>query len=108
MIRNIIFDWSGTLVDDLPAVLKATNYVFQQAGLEVLTLDRFRAEFCLPFKQFYDRYTPDVPMAQLEAWFHGRYREVQDEVSELPHARDFLQLCCQRGIRTFLLVLGSR
>ena len=25
MIRNVIFDWSGTLVDDLPAVLKATN-----------------------------------------------------------------------------------
>ena len=32
MIRNIIFDWSGTLVDDLPAVWQATNYVLTQAG----------------------------------------------------------------------------
>ncbi len=31
MIRNIIFDWSGTLVDDLPAVWQATNYVLAQA-----------------------------------------------------------------------------
>ena len=31
MIRNIIFDWSGTLVDDLPAVWQATNYVLAQS-----------------------------------------------------------------------------
>ena len=34
MIRNIIFDWSGTLVDDLPAVWKATNYVLTRAELD--------------------------------------------------------------------------
>ena len=44
MIRNIIFDWSGTLVDDLPAVLAATNFVFEQCGVEALTLEKFRAE----------------------------------------------------------------
>src|SRR5207244_4312843 len=103
MIRNIIFDWSGTLVDDLPAVWKATNYVFQQAGLEALSLDGFRANFCLPFKEFYDRYTPHIPMADLEAWFHTHFREVQDEVEALPHARGFLELCSECGIRTFLL-----
>lgn len=103
MIRNIIFDWSGTLVDDLPAVWKATNFVFQKAGIGEFSLDRFRAEFCLPFKQFYDRYTSHLPIAQLEEWFHSRFREVQDEVVPLPHARDFLLLCRERRIRTFLL-----
>jgi phosphoglycolate phosphatase len=103
MIRNIIFDWSGTLVDDLPAVWQATNFVFRKAGLEEFTLDRFRAEFCLPFRGFYERYTPHVPADQLEEWFHGHFREVQDCVAELPHAREFLSLCRTRGIRTFLL-----
>jgi len=50
MIRNIIFDWSGTLVDDLPAVLAATNFVFAQCGVAAMSLEQFRAEFCLPFK----------------------------------------------------------
>ena len=36
MIRNIIFDWSGTLVDDLPAVWQASNFVFRQAGVPEL------------------------------------------------------------------------
>jgi len=40
MIRNIIFDWSGTLVDDLPAVWKATNYVLKQAERAEMSLEQ--------------------------------------------------------------------
>ena len=103
MIRNIIFDWSGTLVDDLPAVWEATNHVFAQSGIAPLSLEQFRAEFALPFTGFYQRYTPHVPMAQLEEWFHGRFREVQDSVEALPHALEFLKFCRARAVRTFVL-----
>jgi phosphoglycolate phosphatase-like HAD superfamily hydrolase/ADP-ribose pyrophosphatase YjhB (NUDIX family) len=103
MIRNIIFDWSGTLVDDLPAVLAATNFVFQQCGVQTLSLEKFRAEFCLPFKHFYDRFVPDVPLAELERSFHNHFRKVQDAVTPLPHAREFLLFCRERGLRTFVL-----
>jgi phosphoglycolate phosphatase len=103
VIRNIIFDWSGTLVDDLPAVWQATNFVLQQAGVPEMTLEQFRAEFSLPFRGFYDRFTPQVPLSQLEGWFHGRFREVQDSVVELPHAREFLEFCRARALRTFVL-----
>jgi phosphoglycolate phosphatase-like HAD superfamily hydrolase/ADP-ribose pyrophosphatase YjhB (NUDIX family) len=103
MIRNIIFDWSGTLVDDLPAVWQATNYVLAQAERPEMSLDQFRAEFCLPFTVFYDRHTPHVPLPQLESWFHSRFRQVQDSVCELPHARDFLEFCRAGKLRTFLL-----
>jgi phosphoglycolate phosphatase-like HAD superfamily hydrolase/ADP-ribose pyrophosphatase YjhB (NUDIX family) len=103
MLRNIIFDWSGTLVDDLPAVWKATNHVLEQAGKPCITLDTFRAEFCLPFTIFYDKHVPDITLDQLELWFHSRFRQVQDSVCALPHAREFLEFCRQRGLRTFLL-----
>ncbi len=103
MIRNVIFDWSGTLVDDLPAVWQATNYVLTQAQRPEMTLEQFRAEFCLPFTIFYDRHVPHVPMPQLEEWFHSRFRQVQDSVCALPHAREFLEFCRARKLRTFLL-----
>ncbi|HEY1490170.1 MAG TPA: NUDIX domain-containing protein [Verrucomicrobiae bacterium] len=103
MIRNIIFDWSGTLVDDLPAVLKASNFVLAQAGKPVMSLETFRAEFSLPFKNFYDRHTPHVPMPQLENWFHAGFKKAQASVVELPHARDFLEFCRAKKFRTFLL-----
>lgn len=103
MIRNIIFDWSGTLVDDLPAVWEASNYVLTQAGKPAMPLEQFRAEFCLPFTIFYDKHTPNVPMAQLEEWFHGKFRQVQSSVCALPHTEKFLQFCRSHKIRTFLL-----
>jgi phosphoglycolate phosphatase len=103
MIRNIIFDWSGTLVDDLPAVWQATNYVLTQAQRGEMSLEQFRAEFCLPFTIFYDRHISHIPLSQLEAWFHSRFKQVQASVCELPHARQFLEFCRGRKIRTFLL-----
>ena len=103
MIRNVIFDWSGTLVDDLPAVWEATNYVLAQAERPEMTLEQFRAEFCLPFTIFYDRHTPHVPLPQLEDWFHSRFRQVQGSVCELPHARDFLEFCRGSQLRAFVL-----
>ncbi|MGV3774290.1 MAG: NUDIX domain-containing protein [Verrucomicrobiales bacterium] len=103
MIRNIIFDWSGTLADDLPAVWQATNHVFRMAGVAEISIETFRAEFSLPFTKFYDRFIPHITMDVLEEWFHGKFKEVQDIVVELPHAREFLHLCRERQIRTFVL-----
>jgi ADP-ribose pyrophosphatase YjhB (NUDIX family) len=42
-------------------------------------------------------------MPQLEEWFHGHFRQAQDSVVELPFARDFLEFCRARNLRTFLL-----
>lgn len=108
MIRNIIFDWSGTLVDDLPAVWEATNHVLAQARRPVLTLEQFRAEFCLPFTIFYDKHVPHIPLPQLEEWFHGHFRKAQASVVELPHAREFLEFCRRRKLRTFVLSTVQR
>jgi phosphoglycolate phosphatase-like HAD superfamily hydrolase/ADP-ribose pyrophosphatase YjhB (NUDIX family) len=103
VIRNIIFDWSGTLVDDLPAVLAATNHVCKAHGVPQFTLDRFRAEFCLPFKDFYARFLPHVPLPELERAFHGHFTQAQYAVATLPHARDFLLFCRRRRLRCFVL-----
>ncbi|MGD1083652.1 MAG: NUDIX domain-containing protein [Verrucomicrobiota bacterium] len=103
VIRNIIFDWSGTLVDDLPAVLAATNHVCRQHGVPAFTLDRFRAEFRLPFKDFYDRFLPDVPLAELERSFHAHFTQAQHAVAELPRSRQFLLFCHRHHIRCFVL-----
>ena len=104
MIKNVIFDWSGTLVDDLPAVLDATNHVFAQAGLQPLSMEDFRREFSLPFAGFYKRFLPHVEPRQLEQWFHHRFSQVHSQlIQPIPHAREFLEFCSRSGMRTFVL-----
>lgn len=99
----MIFDWSGTLVNDLPAVWEATNAVFRRAGAPELTLDEFRREFCLPFVRFYKRRLSHVDMAQLEEWFHDAFRRVQAKIRPIPRAREFVEFCRRRGAKTLLL-----
>jgi phosphoglycolate phosphatase-like HAD superfamily hydrolase/ADP-ribose pyrophosphatase YjhB (NUDIX family) len=103
VILNVILDWSGTLVDDLRAVLEATNFVMRQAGVPEFSLEQFRAEFSLPYTEFYRRYTPHISTAQLEAWFFQHFPHVQHTIVELPHAREFLAFCRKNRLQTLLL-----
>ena len=103
MIRNVIFDWSGTLVDDLEAVWRSTNYTLQRSGVPEMSLAEFRAEFSLPFDEFYARVTPGVSLDQLEIWYKERFIEEQQSIRPLPHAEAFFKFCRSEGMETFLL-----
>jgi len=102
LIRNVILDWSGTLVDDLMPVLKTTNHVFSVFGLAPITLDEFRREFCLPIRKFYERRIPHVPQAKLEETFLTEYATVQDEIRLLPHTLEFLRFCAARQFGVYI------
>ena len=103
MIANVIFDWSGTLADDLTAVWRATNFTLTQAGKPEMTLAKFRAEFSLPFEEFYDRVTPGVALEQLEEWYKASFAEEQKQVQALPHAIAFFDFCQAQRLKTILL-----
>lgn len=102
-IRNIIFDWSGTLCDDLRQVWRATNAALRGCGGRPISLMQFRREFCLPFRPFYRRRLPGVPQNRIDAFFFGELAKVQHTMRLLPHAREFLRYCRRRGIRTYVV-----
>lgn len=65
MIRNVVFDWSGTLVDDMPGVLVAMKGVSEELGGEPLTAEIFRSEFKLPLEDFIQERWPDASLVDL-------------------------------------------
>ncbi|MEZ5326269.1 MAG: NUDIX domain-containing protein [Verrucomicrobiales bacterium] len=103
MIRNFIFDWSGTLVDDLPPVIDATNAVLTHYGKQAMDRETFKREFCLPFPIFYERVLPGVPLEELDPLFRKAFIGSAEVATILPHAKDFLHFCEQRGCRMFVL-----
>ena len=104
MFRNLIFDWSGTLVDDLGPVIEATNAVL---GKYDIAAARPRG---LP---------PPLPPAlpgvlrrascRTSRWRNWRPTSARPSmprvtpVTVLPHAREKLEWCAALGIRTFVL-----
>jgi phosphoglycolate phosphatase len=49
----VVFDWNGTLADDVADAIAATNAVLADAGLQTLSGDGFRAAFALPLEAFF-------------------------------------------------------
>ncbi|GAA5482982.1 NUDIX domain-containing protein [Haloferula sargassicola] len=103
MFRNLIFDWSGTLVDDLPPVLDATNQVLGVYGIPPLDREEFRLRFRLPYREFYAEVLPEVPLEELEVHFRRAFSGSAEKVTVLPFAREKLEWCRQRGVRCFVL-----
>lgn len=52
-VSAIVFDWNGTIVDDLDRAVDATNAVLEWSGCEALDRDGFVAAFCLPLNHFF-------------------------------------------------------
>lgn len=103
MFRNLIFDWSGTLVDDLGPVIEATNVVLGKYDLPPLDREAFRRRFRLPYHEFYTEVLPQIPLEELEAHFRPAFDAAVTPVTILPHAREKLEWCSALGIRTFVL-----
>jgi phosphoglycolate phosphatase len=102
-IRNVILDWSGTLVDDFNPVLEATNEIFKQHGRPIFTAEDFREKFYLPFPEFYKEYLPELELPELDHHYHSAFKLLQTGIAMLPHALDFLDYLSGRGMPTFLL-----
>jgi phosphoglycolate phosphatase-like HAD superfamily hydrolase/ADP-ribose pyrophosphatase YjhB (NUDIX family) len=103
MFRNLIFDWSGTLVDDLPPVIEATNHVLAAYGVAPLDRESFRLRFRLPYRDFYEEMLPGIPLEELEVHFRRAFSASTAPVTVLPHAREKLEWCRDHGIRCFVL-----
>ena len=103
MFRNLIFDWSGTLVDDLGPVIEATNAVLGKYQVPALDREEFRRAFRLPYREFYAELLPHISLEELEAHFRPAFDAATTPVTVLPHAREKLEWCTGLGIRCFVL-----
>lgn len=76
---HIVWDWNGTLFHDNDAIIGATNAASAELGLEPITLEQYRALYCVPVPRFYERLMGRLPTdAEWEVMddvFHRYYAE---------------------------------
>ncbi|MYT71212.1 MULTISPECIES: HAD hydrolase-like protein [unclassified Streptomyces] len=74
---HIVWDWNGTLFHDIDAVIHATNAAFAELGLAPITLERYRALYCVPIPKFYQRLMGRLPTETewnvMDEVFHRHY-----------------------------------
>ncbi|GAA1903314.1 HAD family hydrolase [Streptantibioticus ferralitis] len=82
MTAHLVWDWNGTLLDDIETVIEATNASFAEIGLPSITLERYRELYCVPVPRFYERLIGRLPTEDewlvLDAVFHRHYWALAD------------------------------
>lgn len=81
----MIWDWNGTLVDDLELVVGAVNLSLRDLGAEPIDADDYRTHYTRPVEVFYQRLlgrpVDEREWARIDTVFHQGYR---DGVASLP------------------------
>ncbi|MCX5558154.1 HAD family hydrolase [Streptomyces sp. NBC_00038] len=96
---HIVWDWNGTLFHDNDAIIGATNAAFAELGLEPITMERYRALYCVPVPRFYERLMGRLPTDA--EW------QIMDETFHRYYAEHRLGCALTEGVPTLLAEWGS-
>jgi phosphoglycolate phosphatase-like HAD superfamily hydrolase len=76
--EHLVWDWNGTLLDDLSLVVSSTNVAFASVDGPVVTADEHRRDFRRPVVDYYvgvlGRPVDEAEFARLDKIFHDSYR----------------------------------
>lgn len=101
MIKNIIFDWSGTLSDDFVPVYLSTMEIFKKLGIRKMTLDEFRESFVLPYMEFFRKYTPKSSKKIVDETFLKAYSAHKPK--PFPGTKGTLEFLHKKGIKMAIM-----
>ncbi|PZG00982.1 HAD family hydrolase [Micromonospora deserti] len=75
---HLVWDWNGTLLNDLSLVVAATNAAFASVGGPTVTADEHRVKFRRPIADYYaevlGQAVDDEQFGRLDKIFHDAYR----------------------------------
>ncbi len=106
-MQHIVWDWNGTLLDDLSVVVAAVNDTLATVGRGPITIEEYGAHYTRPVLRFYERLL-GRPVGEPE-WltfdraFHESYRRRVVAAMLADDAMDALRLAQQTGISQSLL-----
>jgi len=102
----VIWDFNGTLIDDLDLVLRAVNLQLSRRHLTPLSRNGYREVFGFPVSDYYRRIGLDVDgesMAALSDEFFDAYRPGLSRCDLYPGVSDALRAFEHCGVRQFVL-----
>ncbi len=79
-IQHVIWDWNGTLLDDVSACVLSLNHILAQRGLRYMTAEDYQSEFDFPVKSFYTRLGLDFEREDWDA-LAREYYDLYDSYS---------------------------
>jgi phosphoglycolate phosphatase len=109
--KHIIWDWNGTLLDDMPLALRVVNHMLARRNMRPLSAEGYLETFDHPVQEFYKCIGFDFFRETFEdvAWEFGEgYAREWGDCSLHVGARELLQQCSSAGLTQSILSASQR
>ncbi len=109
--KCVIWDWNGTLLDDMVACINVMNRVLGRRGLPVLERERYRNIFGFPVRDYYEKLGFDFtaePFEQISFEFVDDYRKESQCAALREGCIQVLDHIKARGIRQVILSASQK
>lgn len=103
---NVVWDWNGTLLDDVKVGVKTVNDMLRRRGLPLLTEQEYKDRFGFPVADFYGCIgfdTEKESLHELSVDFVETYDRYAGEVGLNPHVPEVLAAVRQSGRKQYIL-----
>ena len=111
-MKYVIFDFNGTVLDDIDVCLKAENYTIEKyiPGRKPLTMDEYLHVFTFPVEKYYDSLGFDwskYTYHEVGDYWFSWYRKLRDEYRVFDGIKEFVEDNRKRGLKNILLSASS-
>lgn len=101
-MAHVIWDWNGTLLDDLPIVVEAVNACLRSQGAPSIDADTYRSRFVRPLNGFYEgllgRPVDDDFLLELDNVFQDAYWDGFDDAELNAEAEEAIRSLASAGV----------
>ena len=107
----IVWDWNGTLFDDVPVCVEVENRLLARRGLPLLTVERYREIFTFPVEEYYRAAGLDLerePFPALAEEYIAGYHAAAEACGLYPGAGQVLEQLRRGGWRQILVSASEK
>lgn len=108
--KYIIWDWNGTIMDDVHVALDAVNVMLDQWNRPRISLEEYRRAMDTPILRFYEEFfdMKETSFEWIAKEFNGYYKEHQKEISLHSGVEELLKSFQEKNICQVVLSSSSQ
>jgi phosphoglycolate phosphatase len=106
MYSSIVWDWNGTILNDVEYNLCIVNTLMQDRGMKPITLEVYRSAFKMPIRNFYTDIGFDLEKEDFEKLASEYNRMYKADFSSIPLTEGVLEVLeyfYQKGVKQYIV-----
>jgi len=102
-IKNVIFDWSGTLLNNFDQIYEITMEIFVRLGGRKISKKEYQTNNVSPYMKFWNSYFPKLTKKEQDKLFSKALKNGNDSSKLYPQVKNILQNLTDQNIKLFLI-----